>query len=165
MTQQQTVVVLREVDDSDLDAFFAQLRDPDAANLAGDMFEAPDERQAFDAHWRHLRADPSAHLRTIEVDDDAGPRVIGHIRGRNESDEHRVSFWIDREYWGRGITTRALGAFLDEVPHRPVFARVPRHNEAALVVLRKNGFMPVGEETGYIPDRGRVVDELVLRHN
>ncbi|UFU05671.1 GNAT family N-acetyltransferase [Ruania halotolerans] len=165
MASKECVVILREVRDADLNAFFAQLRDPEAASLAGDMFEAPNERQAFDARWRHLRADSSANLRTIEVEDETGTRVIGHIRGRTESDEHRVSFWIDRTYWGRGITTRALEAFLKEIPHRPVFARVPRHNDAAVAVLRKNGFVHVGAETGYVPERGRVVNELVLRHN
>ncbi len=165
MSEGQITVNVRPVEDADLDAFFTQLRDPEAASLAGDSFEDPNERQAFNAHWRHLRADETADVRTIEIDDDDERRVVGHIRGRSESDEHRVSFWIDRAYWGRGITTQALGAFLAEVPHRPVIARVPRHNEAAVVVLRRNGFHLVGEETGYAPDRGRVVDELVLRHN
>jgi len=157
-------VTLREVQDGDLDEFFAQLRDPHAAALAGDTFEAPNERQAFDAHWRHLRRAEGVLVRTIEVVEDTVAKVAGHIRNHPGSEEHLVSFWIDRAYWGRGVTTSALGQFLDELGQRPVYARVPRHNEAAIVVLRRNGFLPVSEETGYSPERGRMVDEVVLRH-
>ncbi|UFU03838.1 GNAT family N-acetyltransferase [Ruania suaedae] len=162
MSQQN--VTLRPVQDGDLDAFFAQLRDPQAASLAGEVFEDPNDRQGFDAHWRHLRADESVHVRTIEIAEQGGARVVGHIRERTVSDEHRVSFWIERACWGRGITTQALGQFLHEITVRPMIARVPRHNKPAVVVLRRNGFHHVGEESGYDAARGRVVDELVLRH-
>ncbi len=164
MPDARLLVTLREVQDADLDEFFAQLRDPHAAALAGDTFEAPNERQAFDAHWRHLRQAEDVLVRTIEVAEETARRVAGHIRNHPEADQHLVSFWIDRAYWGRGVTTSALGQFLDELGHRPVYARVPRHNEAAIVVLRRNGFKPVSEETGYSPERGRMVDEVVLRH-
>src|SRR5699024_6283217 len=148
-------VTLREVQDVDLDEFFAQLRDPHAAALAGDTFEAPNERQAFDAHWRHLREAEGVLVRTIVVVEDADARVAGHIRNLPDSDQQMVSFWIDRAYWGRGVTTRALRQFLDELQQRPVYARVPRHNEAAIVVLRRNGFVPVSEEARSPPERVR----------
>lgn len=164
MPETRPAVTLREVQDPDLEEFFVQLRDPQAAALAGDTFEAPNERQAFDAHWRHLREASDSMVRTIKVTEDSDQHVVGHIRDHVDSDQHLVSFWIDRSYWGRGVTTRALGQFLDELGHRPVYARAPRHNEAAIVVLRRNGFMPVSEESGYSPERGRMVDEVVLRH-
>ena len=54
--------VLREVVDSDLDAFFEHQREPEANRMAA--FPARD-REAFDAHWRRLLADDSLTKKTI----------------------------------------------------------------------------------------------------
>jgi len=45
-----TVVTLRPVEDSDLDALFAQMRDPVGVRMAAFTPENPDDRHAFDAH-------------------------------------------------------------------------------------------------------------------
>ena len=64
--------LLRDVAESDLDAFYQQQLDPEATAMA--LFPARD-REAFDAHWRRVLADDSAVKRTI-VDDGA---VAGHV--------------------------------------------------------------------------------------
>ncbi|MET0578289.1 MAG: GNAT family N-acetyltransferase, partial [Ilumatobacteraceae bacterium] len=44
------------------------------------------------------------------------------------------------EYWGRGIATAALTAFLGEVTERPLHADVLKTNVGSLRVLQKCGF-------------------------
>jgi RimJ/RimL family protein N-acetyltransferase len=51
-----------------------------------------------------------------------------------------VGYWVGREFWGRGIATRALAAFLDEVSERPIYAGVADTNLASIRVLEKCGF-------------------------
>jgi RimJ/RimL family protein N-acetyltransferase len=51
-----------------------------------------------------------------------------------------VGYWIGREFWGRGLATRALSAFLHEVEERPIYAGVAETNVASIRVLEKCGF-------------------------
>jgi hypothetical protein len=43
-------VALRPIDDSDLDALFQQMRDPESVRMAAFTAENPDDRTAFDVH-------------------------------------------------------------------------------------------------------------------
>lgn len=163
MSKTKASVILREVVDSDVAQFFAHLRDPEAASMAAITDDDPNDQHSFEARWAKLRRSPEVTARTIELEEDH--TVVGHILSFPDEGQHRVSYWVGREHWGRGIATAALSAFLEQLPQRPLYARAPRHNEAAVVVLKRNGFHLVGDETGYVPERGRVVDELVLRHS
>ena len=62
------------------------------------------------------------------------------------SGEREVGYWIGKEYWGRGIATRALSESLDYLQTRPLYARVARHNVASIRVLHKCGFRISSEE-------------------
>ncbi len=158
MSDEKTRVVLREVVDSDLPVFFQHLRDPQAAALAA---IDPNDQHAFQKRWANLRRDEQAVPRTIE-DADTG-EVLGYIIGFHDGSDFRVEYWVDRAHWGQGVATGALAAFLEEVDHRPVYARTPRHNEPAGVVLKRNGFNLVGENTGYSDESRQVMDELIFR--
>ncbi|HEX9687861.1 MAG TPA: GNAT family N-acetyltransferase, partial [Thermoanaerobaculia bacterium] len=59
--------------------------------------------------------------------------------------ERLVGYWIGKEYWGRGVATRALSKFLGHVKTRPLYARVAKHNVASIRVLEKSGFIVSGE--------------------
>lgn len=159
MSDNKVRVALRQVNDSDLPVFFEYLRDPEAAAMAA---IDPNDQHSFQKRWINLRRNPEAVVRTIEEPETNA--VLGHITGFPDGSDFRVAYWVDREYWGRGVATAALGAFLQEVERRPVYARSPRHNKAAVVVLERNGFHLVGEESGYSADAGQVLDELILRH-
>ena len=159
MSDDKAHVVLREVTDADLPVFFAHLHDPQAAAMAD---EDPNDQHGFETRWAKLRRDPEVTPWAIELADSG--EVVGHIVGFPDGGEFHVSYWVDRAHWGKGVATGALQTFLERVTRRPVFARTPRHNEAAVVVLKRNGFHMVGEESGYVLERGKVVDELILRH-
>ncbi|HWM24181.1 MAG TPA: GNAT family N-acetyltransferase, partial [Chthoniobacterales bacterium] len=46
----------------------------------------------------------------------------------------------DRAFWGRGVATEALSAFLILEQTRPLHAGVAKHNVASIRVLQKCGF-------------------------
>jgi RimJ/RimL family protein N-acetyltransferase len=111
---------LREVRDEDLPLLFEQWADPVAAQMAA--FTAPDhmDRDAFERRWSRLRADATVLNRVIVVDE----AVAGTIGSWGEAGEREVTYWVGRSYWGRGIATDALNAFLAVDRSRPLYAHV-----------------------------------------
>jgi Acetyltransferase (GNAT) domain len=109
-------LTLREVRDEDLPLLFEQWADPVAVHRAA--FTAPDhmERDAFERRWSRLRADETVLARVVVVDDE----VAGTIGSWGESGEREVTYWIGRSYWGKGIATDALKAFLAVERSRPL---------------------------------------------
>jgi RimJ/RimL family protein N-acetyltransferase len=67
-------------------------------------------------------------------------QVAGNLVSFVLSGEREVGYWLGREFWGKGIATRALSEFLKQVKERPLYAHVARHNIASLRVLEKCGF-------------------------
>jgi len=132
-------VSLREVADDDVAIFFEHQRDPVAVEMAG--FPAR-EREAHDAHWAKIRADPANYMRTIEADG----VVVGNVVSWQGEEGRLVGYWVGREHWGKGIATAALRACLDEISERPVYALVVSHNAGSIRVLEKCGFVQVGED-------------------
>lgn len=164
MSQNPVAIVLRDVEDADLHAFYSYLQDPQAQSMASSSVEDGTDPQAFDSYWAKLRRSPTAVTRTIALAEDPEHAVVGHIEKFEDEERPYVKYWVDREYWGRGIGTNALRMFLDEVvTERPIFARQNRSNEASLVVLKRNGFRHVGQDTGFDAMRGRMVDDIIMR--
>ncbi|MFF5172860.1 GNAT family N-acetyltransferase [Micromonospora sp. NPDC000089] len=149
---------LRPVRDNDLPAFFAHQQDPEANWMAAFGPADPADRAAFDAHWARIRADPRVVNRAVLV----GDEVVGYVASFPVDDRTEVSYWIDPRRWGRGHATAALTALLRELPAGPVHARAAKDNRASLAVLRKCGFVVVGEDSGYAAGRGAEVEEWVL---
>ena len=134
------VVELREALDEDLPILFKHQRDPQANTMAA--FPARDWG-AFVAHAARLHVDETVTNRTIVV----GGQVAGSIVcWLDETGERDVGYWLGREFWGRGLATRALSAFLGIVPDRPLHARVAKHNAGSRRVLEKCGFTVVGQD-------------------
>jgi RimJ/RimL family protein N-acetyltransferase len=150
---------LREVRDGDLAVLFAQWADPVAAHMAA--FTAPDhmDRSAFERRWSRQRADETVIARVIVVDGE----VAGTIGSWGGPDEREVTYWIGRSYWGRGIATGALKAFLTVDRSRPLHARVAYDNDASRRVLEKCGFRVIATERSFAEARSGEIDEFVLR--
>jgi RimJ/RimL family protein N-acetyltransferase len=151
--------VLRELRDEDLAVLFEQWADPVAAHMAA--FTAPDhmDRDAFERRWSRIRADETMIARVIVVDGD----VAGSIGSWGDPDEREVTYWIGRSYWGRGIATVALNAFLTVDPSRPLHAHVASDNVASCGVLEKCGFRVIATERSFAQARSGEIEEFVLR--
>jgi RimJ/RimL family protein N-acetyltransferase len=148
-------VELRDVAAGDLPIFFDHQVDPEATRMAG--FPAKD-REAFMADWTMVLGDETIEKQTILVDG----QVAGNIVGFDQDGRHHVGYWIGKAFWGQGIATRALSAFLGAVATRPLYAHVAKHNVASRRVLEKCGFVVCGEARSMPGEFGVVVEELVL---
>ena len=150
---------LRAVVDTDLPIFFEQQLDPDANWMAAFTAKDPSNREAFNAHWNRIRVEPTIFIRTILC---AG-RVAGSVLSYEDEGRPEVSYWLGREFWGKGIATWALGEFLRTANlKRPMYARVAKDNLGSRRVLEKCGFAVIGDERGYANARGTEIEELLL---
>jgi RimJ/RimL family protein N-acetyltransferase len=135
----KTKIQLRDVEAADLPLFFEHQRDPIAVAMVA--FRSRD-RSAFDQHWAKLLADDSLLKKTIILVSavSAENQVAGNIGSWTAEGKREVGYWIDRAFWGRGVATEALSAFLCLEQTRPLYAGVAKHNLASIRVLQKCGF-------------------------
>jgi RimJ/RimL family protein N-acetyltransferase len=148
-------VILREVTEADLPIFFEHQLDPDANRMAA--FPARD-RNAFMAHWAKILSDETLITKAILVDG----QVAGNIVSWAQFGEREVGYWIGKEYWGKGVATRALAAFLGDISARPLYAHVAKHNIGSRRVLEKCGFIICGEDRLLADASGEQVEEFIL---
>lgn len=152
-------VVLREIEDGDLDGLFEQMRDAESVKMAAFVSRDPDDRAAFDAHMARVRSAPGTVNRVIIRDG----LLVGSIAGFVIDGDTEITYWIDRSVWGQGVASTALTLFLQELRTRPLHARVAGDNAGSLRVLRKAGFRVTGTEVSYANARGTEIEEIVLR--
>jgi RimJ/RimL family protein N-acetyltransferase len=147
------------VRDEDLAVLFEQWADPVAAHMAA--FTAPDhmDQDAFGRRWSRIRADETTINRVIVVDGE----VAGSIGSWGDPGKREVTYWVGRSYWGKGIATSALNAFLTVDRSRPLHARVAHDNVASRRVLEKCGFRVIATERGFAEARSGEIEEFVLR--
>ncbi|MFG1617738.1 GNAT family N-acetyltransferase [Nonomuraea wenchangensis] len=133
-----TDVLLRDVVEEDLEVFLEQEHDPEAVRRS--RFPAR-PRERFLTHWRtRVLGDPANRVRAIEADG----RLAGNLVAWWEEDRRFIGYWMGREFWGRGIGTRALGLFLAEEPVRPLYADPHGGNTASVRLLERHGFRREG---------------------
>ena len=149
-------VRLREVRDEDFEVLYENQLDPESNAMAG---VEPRDREGFLAHRARIEADPETITRVIVVD---GVDLAGDIGSwRTKEGVREVGYRIGKAFWGRGIATAALAAFVAEQPGRPLYAHVVRHNLGSIRVLEKCGFERLADGEG--PDPDPEADEFVLR--
>jgi RimJ/RimL family protein N-acetyltransferase len=153
--------VLRKVEGRDVPVFFEQMSDPAAARMAAFTPKNLSDPTAFEVRWKRLLAKRSVTTRTIELDG----VVVGHIACFGSRGEREITYWIGREYWGRGIGTRALALFLRSLRADPLYARAAADNVASIRVLEKAGFVPTAREKDFAERRGEEVEEIVMMLN
>ena len=151
-------VLLRDVTEGDLPTFFEQQLDSDANRMAAFTRKDPADRDAFDAHWTKIMGDDTITIKTILFEG----HVAGHVATFQMFGKPEVTYWIGREYWGKGLATKALSEFLGHVNARPLYARVSKDNVASIRVLEKCGFTVSGEDKGFSNARGEEVEEFIL---
>jgi RimJ/RimL family protein N-acetyltransferase len=155
------VVALRPLEDRDLDLIFDQMRDPDSVHMAAFTAADPDDRAAFDAHMTMVTTSPDITWRAVTCDG----KLAGHIASFVVDGDTEVTYWIGRQWWGKGVASRALELLLELVPARPLYARAASDNVASLRVLAKAGFVPAGREISLAPARGTHIEETILRRD
>lgn len=149
-------ISLRTVQESDLPIFFGHQRDPIANQMVA---FPPRDRVTFMAHWAKIMRDESVILKTILFEG----QVAGNVLSFEMSGEREVGYWLGREFWGKGIATRALRDFLLQVQIRPLYAHVAKGNVASRRVLDKCGFVVIREDMSEANKPGEQVEEFILK--
>ena len=112
------------------------------------------------AHWTRILEDETTSIQTILFNGQVAGSVFTY---EDEDGRPEVSYWIGKSYWGKGIATRALSAFLKHIEVRPLYARAAKDNLASLRVLEKCGFARIGEDKGFANARSEEIEEFILR--
>lgn len=152
-------VMLRPLEDGDLDRIFAWENDPTSVRQAA--FTRPDraDRSAFDAHYARIRTDRDVLLRAVLTEG----KLAATVASFTMEGEREVTYWVDPAQRGLGIASAALAALLELDPVRPMFARVADHNSSSVRVLARCGFMQIGTERAFADGVAEEIDERIFR--
>ncbi|MFF0189208.1 GNAT family N-acetyltransferase [Streptomyces sp. NPDC005244] len=154
---------LRDIRDTDLPIFFAQMNDPEGCRMAAFTAKDPSDQAGFQAHWARNRQDPANVMRTVVGEGEGeGEEILGNLAVFGPPEEREVTYWIGRSYWGRGVATAALRALLGIATERPLYARAAADNLASIQVLKNCGFVVSGSGRGFANARGAEIDEVLL---
>src|SRR5688500_11499124 len=152
-------LLLRDVLPDDLPIFFEHQLDKEASHMAAFTAKDPTDLEAFMAHWHKILAIDTCIIKTILFNG----QVAGNVWSYEEEGRPGVTYWLGREYWRKGIATRALKELLAHHSRkRPMYARVAKDNPGSRRVLEKCGFRIVGEDKGFANARGQEIEELLL---
>jgi len=146
---------LRATTPADVPKLFELQADPASNELAGTK---PRDLQTFNARWIEVFRDARITPRVIIADG----VFVGSINIFPQEETDSIGYWIAREHWGRGIATRAIRLLIDEVPIRPLYARVGAGNVASLRALARNGFAVVSRCHTPETDRNVARDTITL---
>ena len=152
-------VSLRDVETSDISIFFEQQLDPEANWMAAFVRNDRRDRAAFDAHWKQIMGLTGIVNKTIV----RGEEVAGHISCYPEEGGLEVTYWLGKKHWGNGVATQALKKLLQEITHRPLFARAAKDNVRSIRVLQKCDFTIIGENKDFADGRGEETEEYIFR--
>lgn len=152
-------IQLTKTEIEDLHAFFEFQLDKEARYMAAFIAKDGDNKTAYiERHSKYL-ADPSITTRTIRVNDE----IAGSISKFIIEQEAEITYWIDRNYWNRGIAGEALRQFLNIENTRPLFARTAFDNYGSQHVLEKCGFVKTGTDKGFANARQAEIEEYIYK--
>ena len=98
-------------------------------------------------------------MQTILVDE----IIVGSIAKFEMEGDAGITYWIDKNYWGKGIATTALKNLLTIENTRPIFGRVAFDNLGSQKVLEKCGFVKIGEDKGFANARQAEIEEFIYK--
>jgi RimJ/RimL family protein N-acetyltransferase len=152
-------LLLRNVVNDDLPIFFEYQLDQEANYMAAFTAKDPTNQEAFMAHWHRNLADKTTINQTILFNG----QVAGSVSSYENEGKPEVTYWLGKDYWGKGIATRALTEFLaHHNKTRPIYARVAKDNIGSRRVLEKCGFTIIGEAKGFANARDQEIEEFLL---
>ncbi|QWT86221.1 GNAT family N-acetyltransferase [Chryseobacterium sp. PCH239] len=154
-------IKLRPTVVEDLETLFQFQLDDEANHLAAFTSKDSTNKEAYIAKFTKLLADPTINNQTII----AGTVIVGSIAKFIMEDDVEITYWIDKNFWGKGIATTALKDFLTIETTRPIFGRVAFDNLGSQKVLEKCGFIKIGTDKGFANARQTEIEEFIYRHD
>jgi len=101
-------ITLTKTEKDDLDAFFQFQLDKEANYLAAFTSKDPNDKVAYIEKYTKFLTDLTINMRTIKV----GNEIAGSIAKFIMEGDAEITYWIDKNFWGKGVATTALKKFL-----------------------------------------------------
>ncbi|MDR6458784.1 RimJ/RimL family protein N-acetyltransferase [Chryseobacterium vietnamense] len=152
-------IKLRPTAVEDLEILFHFQLDDEANHLAAFTSKDSTNKEAYIAKFTKLLADPTVNNQTIMAD----TVIAGSIAKFIMEGDAEITYWIDKNFWGKGVATTALKNFLVLETTRPIFGRVAFDNLGSQKVLEKCGFMKIGTDKGFANARQTEIEEFIYR--
>ena len=149
----------RKTEVDDLEFLFKFQIDKEAMNLAAFTPKDPADKSAYLNKYTKLLSDPTVNNQTILIDN----IIVGSIAKFEIDGQAEVTYWIDKNFWGKGIATKALEYLLTIENTRPIIARVAFDNYGSQKVLEKCGFVKIGKDKGFANARQTEIEEFIYR--
>lgn len=152
-------ILLRPTAQQDLEHFFEFQLNKEASWLAAFMPKDQFDKTAYLARYSAFLSDPAINMRTIMLNN----VIVGSVSKYEMQGEAEITYWIDRDYWGRGIARTALKNFLNIETMRPIFGHVAFDNIASQKVLEACGFARTGTDRGFASARQAEIEEFIYK--
>ena len=150
---------IRKSVEADLAIFFKNQTDEEANFMAAFTPDNPHDEQAYLTKWKRLINDETVNIFSIIVDS----TLIGCVVKFVMEGDAEITYAIDKNYWGKGITTQALKEFMDIEKIRPIYGRTAFDNLGSQKILEKNGFQKIGNNHDFANARGKEIEEFIYR--
>ncbi len=152
-------IKLRKTVVDDLEVLFKFQLDKEANNLAAFTSKDPTDKSAYLIKYTKLLSDPTVNNQTIMIDN----IIVGSIANFEIDGKAEVTYWIDKNFWGKGIATKALKYLLTIENTRPILGRVAFDNYGSQKVLEKCDFVKVGKDKGFANARQTEIEEFIYK--
>ena len=152
-------IKLRKTVVDDLELLFKFQLDKEAINLAAFTPKDPTDKSAYLSKYTKLLSDPTVNNQTIIIDN----IIVGSIAKFEIDGQAEVTYWIDKNFWGKGIVTKALKYLLTIENTRLILGRVAFDNYGSQKVLEKCGFVKIGKDKGFANARQTEIEEFIYR--
>jgi RimJ/RimL family protein N-acetyltransferase len=158
---------LREFADEDIFPLCRLADNYEVWRWLSDLFPRPyDEAAARRWLEEQLNYDPPRNLALVGPDGLVGGLGLNLTDAPNRRHDGEVGYWLGQPYWGRGLMTTALPAFLAWAAPAHGLSRFTAHvyggNDASVRVLERCGFQREGVMRGAVIKEGQVLDQLVF---
>lgn len=157
MSDSEPDIILRPTEISDLDTLFEFQLDKEGTYMAAFMPNNYADKSAYMEKYIKLLDNPAVNNQTIILNNE----IAGSIAKFEMNGVAEITYWIDRNCWGKGVATKALRKFLSAESVRPIFARVSFDNIGSQRVLEKCGFIKTGSGKGFANARQMEIEEFI----
>jgi ribosomal-protein-alanine N-acetyltransferase len=152
-------ITLTKTQKEDLEAFFQFQLDQEANYLAAFTAKDPNDKEAYIEKYSRHSIDPTINMQTIRIND----QIVGSVAKFMMRGETEITYWIDKQYWGKGVATTALKELLKLEETRPIYGRVAFDNYGSQKVLEKCGFEKIGMDKGFANARQAEIEEFIYK--
>jgi len=159
MQNDQLQIVLRRTEIADLESLFTFQLDREANHLAAFTSKDPTDKTAYLQKYTKLLNDPTINNQTIIVDN----IIAGSVAKFELEGQAEVTYWVDKQFWGKGLATQALKEFLKNEKTRPIFGRGAFDNFGSQKVLEKCSFVKIGTDKGFANARQSEIEEFIYK--